>query len=109
MDENPQVEKVLKIALADQERRRAHATQAEAEHWDSEYNFWHKIITEEVERLRFNSGYEPISIDLYPQEQGKVAFLGETQIGHVKFQAIARWVADAGGRKVLRVSMLKAK
>jgi hypothetical protein len=109
MDENPQVEQVLEIAQADRRRRAAQAAQAEAEHWDAEYNFWHKIITEEVERLRFNGGYEPVRIDLYPTREGSIAFLGQTQIGHLKFEAVARWASDATGQKVLRLTMLKAK
>jgi hypothetical protein len=104
-EQEQRAERVLQIAEDDLRRR----AQAEAAQWDAQYNFWHKIISEEVERLRFNGGYEPVRIDLYPQDQGEVAFLGETQIGHVKFQAVARWATDAGGRKVLRVSILKAK
>jgi hypothetical protein len=104
-NENPQVEKVLKIAQEDQRRR----AQAEAEHWDAEYNFWHKIITEEVERLRFNGGYEPISIDLYPSQQKAAPdFQGKTQVGHVRFNVTADWARDSNGVKILRVRILKA-
>jgi hypothetical protein len=84
----------------------------------ADHRFWLEVINGEVERLRFNQGFEPIRIDLYPASQdfdgeisrtGSVAFLGETQIGHVKFQAAAQWDSDAAGRKVLRLSILKAK
>jgi hypothetical protein len=106
MDEipqSPEVEAVLKIALADQARR----AQADA-NWQAEYHFWHKIIAEEVERLRFNEGFEAVRIDLYPAKQGKNAFLGETQVGHVRFKVSAQWSRDQQGRKMLHVDVLKA-
>jgi hypothetical protein len=77
--------------------------------WNSEYNFWHKIISEEVERLRFNGGYEPVDVDLY--ETGETrgwAFTGKTQVGHVAFRATGTWSWDTQGRKVLSVRILKA-
>jgi hypothetical protein len=111
MDEipqSPEVEKVLAIAQADQHRRAAQAAQVEAEHWDAEYNFWHKIITEEVERLRFNGGYEPISVDLYPATRKfGPAFMGKTQVGHVHFRVEGKWHYDRAGNQMLRVTILK--
>ena len=41
------------------------AAAAEA-YWDAEYAFFHKIITEEVMRERFNRGLEQIKTVLYP-------------------------------------------
>ena len=76
--------------------------------WNNEYNFWRKIITDEVERLRFNGGYEPIRVDLYPlEEKNAPAFVGETQIGHVRFNVTAQWTSDPNGKKILTVSILK--
>jgi hypothetical protein len=77
--------------------------------WNAEYKFWHKIISEEVERLRFNQGFEPVRIDLYPTGENDFTFLGETLVGRTKFQAAAGWGFDREGRKVLRISILKAK
>jgi hypothetical protein len=77
--------------------------------WLAEYNFWYKIITEEVERLRFNGGYEPISIDLYPSTyKAAPDFQGKTQVGHVRFNAVADWTTDPNGVKILRVRILKS-
>jgi hypothetical protein len=79
------------------------------EHWVTEYNFWHRIISEEVERLRFNGGYEAFCVELYATGLGeRLAFLGKTQIGHVAFNVTGRWSRDAAGRKVLRLEMLQA-
>jgi hypothetical protein len=77
--------------------------------WNNEYNFWHKIISEEVERLRFNEGYEPIRFDLYQTDLGGLAFIGKTQIGHAKFNVTAHWARDKASRRVLRVEVLKVK
>jgi hypothetical protein len=75
--------------------------------WDAEYKFWHKIISEEVERLRFNEGYEPIEVDLYATDLRRGPdFVGETQIGHVRFEVRAHWWTDS--KKTLRVKILKA-
>jgi hypothetical protein len=102
MDENPQKELVTNIALADQRRR------AEAEHWDAEYQFWHKIISEEVERMRFNGGYEPISVDLYPAtKKFGPAFMGKTIVGHVHFRVEGKWHYDRDGNQILCVTILK--
>jgi hypothetical protein len=74
--------------------------------WEAQYGFWHRIITEEVERLRFNGGYEPITVDLYPwSEKDGPAFLGRTQVGHVMFHASAFWARDKSGRKTLRLTI----
>jgi hypothetical protein len=84
-------------------------TESPEAHWLAEYNFWHKIITEEVERLRFNDGFEPLSVDLYPIEtKTGPAFIGKTQIGHARFRAAANWSFDSNGKKILRLHILKA-
>jgi hypothetical protein len=80
-----------------------------SEHWAAEYNFWHKIISEEVERLRFNGGYEPFCVELYATGSAdRLAYIGKTQIGHVSFNVTGRWARDQAGKKVLRVEILKA-
>jgi hypothetical protein len=77
--------------------------------WLAEYNFYHRIISEEVERLRFNDGYEPIYVDLYPSKQRSAPdFQGKTQVGHVPFNVTADWNVDSNGVKILRVRILKA-
>jgi hypothetical protein len=76
--------------------------------WNNEYNFWHKIISEEVERLRFNEGYEPIQVDLYQAtKKGGPAFMGKTQIGHAHFRVEGKWQYDSKGNHILRVTILK--
>jgi hypothetical protein len=69
-------------------------------------DFWEKLITGEVERLRLNDGLEPISADLYPIEKpGRNIphFCGQTRIGHRKFKVLAFKVRDKDNRQVLRV------
>jgi len=78
--------------------------------WDAEYNFWHKIISEEVERLRWNQGFEPLLVELYPISsigRGGLAYIGKTQIGRTHFNVTGRWARDQAGKKVLRVEVLK--
>jgi hypothetical protein len=85
------------------------STLAPEAHWLAEYNFWHKIITEEVERLRFNGGYEPIYIDLYQSKQRAAPdFQGKTQVGHARFNVTADWGLDSNEVNILRVRLLKA-
>jgi hypothetical protein len=78
--------------------------------WRAEYNFWHRIIAEEVERLRFNDGFEPVRVDLYPLSSPteRLAYIGKTQIGRTVFNATGRWAFDSDGKKVLRLEVLKA-
>ena len=77
--------------------------------WSAEYNFWHKIISGEVERLRFNQGFEPFCVELYASSAGdRLAYIGKTQIGHAHFNVTGRWARDCAGKKVLRVEVLKA-
>jgi hypothetical protein len=79
---------------------------AQEAYWDAEYNFWHKIITGEVERLRFNEGFEPVEVDLYPTSpSSKNKFVGLCQIGHRHFRAVAFEAFDAKGNKVLRLQI----
>jgi hypothetical protein len=76
--------------------------------WEAQYQFWHRIIGEEVERMRFNGGYESITVDLYPwSDKGGPAFLGRTHVGHVMFHATASWARDKSGRKTLRLTLHK--
>jgi hypothetical protein len=101
-----QIQETLKICERELARR-----EGEKLYWDSEFNFWHKIVAEEVARLRFNQGFEPVSINLYPCPTGSGApldFIGKTQIGRAHFNATGRWARDSAGKKVLRVELLKA-
>ena len=75
-------------------------------HWQAEYDFWHRLITGEVERLRFNEGFEPIEVDLYPTTRNsKISFAGLVRIGHRRFRAVAFNAFDSGGNKVLRLQI----
>ena len=76
--------------------------------WADQYNFWHKIITSEVDRLRFNDGLEPIDIDLYrapKKHRSDPDYLGLCRIGSLRFSAVAFSALDAQGKKVLRVQI----
>ena len=76
--------------------------QAVDAYWQGEYEFFRKIITDEVDRLRFNDGYEPVDVDLYPAGQ---KFTGATKIRRTQFRAIAFWCVDSHGKKILRVQI----
>lgn len=86
------------------------AASSAQEHWSAEYDFWYKIISGEVERLRFNDGYEPVEVDLYPTGKQKGVpgpdYIGTTMIGRQKFHAVGQFSPGAGGKKILRVSIL---
>jgi hypothetical protein len=75
--------------------------------WQAEYEFYRKIIADEVDRLRFNAGYEPIEVDLYPvtSQHAKMKFIGTCRIGRQGFRAVAFPASDAQGNKVLRVQI----
>jgi hypothetical protein len=79
------------------------------EHWDAEFQFWHKLITNEVERLRFNEGLEPVEVDLYPVPKTlsgfQPDFIGKTKIGRRTFRAIGKLSVDKEGKNVLRVQI----
>lgn len=109
------LERVRKLAASDQVAADPNSQSPSGSSWMSEYAFWHKIITEEVERLRFNEGYEPIEVQLYPIERkagspyGGVAYLGKTQIGHQQFCAVATEAFDENGIRILRLEIRARK
>lgn len=74
----------------------------------ADHQFWLDVINGEVERLRFNQGFEPIEVDLYPAigKRGP-AFMGKTRVGHVHFRVEGKWQYDCRGNKILRVTILK--
>jgi len=78
-------------------------------HWQAEYEFFHKIITDEVERLRFNDGLEPIDFDLYPVARTafnrKTDYVARLRIARRHFNAIAFHSTDKDGNKILRVQL----
>ena len=109
------LERVRKLAAADQVALGSEQQSPSGSSWMSQYTFWHKIIIEEVERLRFNEGYEPIEVHLYPVRRnagspyGGVAYLGKTQIGHHQFQAIGTEAFDDNGVRMLTVEIRAKK
>jgi len=99
------LKRAQRIALEELRKRLTPEQNATVEaHWQAEYEFWHKILTEEVDRLRFNDGYEPVELDLYCTGKNQhPAFFGKCRIGKRSFRSIAHWTVDAEGRKVLRI------
>jgi hypothetical protein len=80
--------------------------QAVDAYWQGEYEFFRKIITDEVDRLRWNKGLEPIEVDLYPVTvagRNDPMFAGSLRVGRNQFAAIGTWVKDKAGAKVLKV------
>ena len=75
--------------------------------WQAEYEFYRKIIADEVDRLRFNAGYEPIEVDLYPvtSQYAKIKLIGICRIGRQRFRAVAFPAGDHDGNEVLRVQI----
>jgi len=79
--------------------------------WLAQYEFFHKIITDQVERLRFNDGLEPLDVDLYAvvkKHRSEPDYLGVTRIGTRAFHALARYCLDQQGKKILRVQIRPA-
>jgi len=84
------------------------ASQAE---WQAQYEFWHKIISEDVSRLRFNNGLEPLDVDLFQivkKCKSDPDYLGFTQIGPHKFEARAHSCFNKEGKEILRVQIRAA-
>jgi len=77
-----------------------------ASFWDAEYEFYHKLIAEEVDRLRFNEGYEFFEVDLYATHSAKNPhFLGVTRIGRKRFRCSAHWSFDSAGKQILKLKV----
>jgi hypothetical protein len=70
--------------------------------WEAEYEFWNKIITGEVARLRWNGGFEPLECDLY--RDGR-EWIGKTRICHRDFRVTATETFDGGGKRILRLAI----
>jgi hypothetical protein len=76
--------------------------------WNAEYNFYRKIILDEVERLRWNDGLEPIDVDLYEVKKTRLSdpdLIGTCRLGHQNFVAIAFKTFDSKGKKILRLQL----
>ena len=79
-----------------------------SEAWAAEYSFFYKIITAEVDRLRFNQGLEPIDCDLYPaSREHPTRWLGKTRIGHQTLRVLATETTDQQGKAILRLQIRK--
>jgi hypothetical protein len=74
---------------------------------ETDRRYWHSRIQDESERLRFNQGYEPVSVDLYPSTRSSI-LQGQTQVGHARFNVTARWKRDKNEVKVLHLEILRA-
>ena len=71
-------------------------------HYAAEYEFFNKIIVDEVARRRLNDGFEPIDAQLY---RFKNNWVGTTRICHRDF-AITLWPDfDAQGRPILKLKI----
>ena len=90
---------------ATQDKQGADSPQAIANwqaHYQAEYEFWNRLITDEVARRRFNNGYEPIECELY--RSGK-RWIGRTRICHRDFRVSATETFDSSGRAILKLSI----
>lgn len=76
------------------------------EEWEAQYEFFNKIITDEVARLRWNDGFEPVECELY--KSGR-RWIGRTRICHRDFHVIAREGFDPKGKTILKLSIRAIK
>lgn len=77
-------------------------------HWDAEYQFWTKIISDEVARRRFNEGFEPVDCQLYElkNERGQTRkFIGSARICGRDFQCSVYPEHDAEGKPTLKLKI----
>jgi hypothetical protein len=70
--------------------------------WKAEYEFFHKIILDEVDRLRFNNGFEPLNLELYETDHG---YVGSGKLGRRTVRALGWFSFDQNGRKILKLSI----
>jgi len=84
------------------------AAAAEA-YWDAEYAFFHKIISEEVNRQRLSRGLEEIECTLYPvknkSDRSAPDYVGQSSIGHSVYMVVAHRYIDSTGQEVINVKM----
>ena len=78
------------------------STDATATDWQAEYDFYRKIIEDEVARLRWNQGFEPLEAELY--KSGR-RWIGRTRICYRDFRVTATDSFDSRGRAILKVSV----
>lgn len=79
--------------------------------WQAEYEFWTKIISDEVSRSRWNEGFEPLETHLYEikDSRGRIRkYVGTTRICSRDFQASAYPDHDANGRPTLKLKICVA-
>jgi hypothetical protein len=74
--------------------------------WNAEYEFFHKIILDEVDRLRFNNGFEPLSLELYETDHG---YIGTGYLGRRTVRAFGWFCFDSAGKKMLKLSIRPQK
>ena len=80
----------------------ANSSLSPAEHWQAEYDFYRKIIEDEVARNRWNQGFEPLDCELY---KSGPRWIGRTRLCHRDFRVSAFETFDSGGRAVLKLSV----
>lgn len=75
--------------------------------WQAQYEFWTKIISDEVARRRFNEGFEPIDAKLYSLKdaRGLSQYVGTVRICGRDFDCNAWPTHDAEGRPFLQLKI----
>lgn len=76
------------------------------EHWQAEYEFWNKIITDEVARRRFNDGFEPIDAELIKSGD---RLIGKVRICHRDFRVIVYPTISDKGQKIFKLQVRSEK
>ena len=74
--------------------------------WQAQYEFWHKFISDEVARLRFIGGYEPLDCELYPIGD---SWIGLCKVATIPFSVRACPGYDSDGKRILRLAVRRVK
>lgn len=79
----------------------------QGEDWRAEYDFWVRIISDEVARRRFNEGFEPIDIELFEAKdsRGRWRLIGKTRICGRDFAATLIETRSQEGQKIFKLSI----
>lgn len=85
---------------------------SESAEWQAQYEFWTKLISDEVARRRFNEGFEPVDVELYELKNpyGEIKkFVGTTRICGRDFECTAYPGHEEAGNATLKLSIRVAK
>jgi len=78
-------------------------------YWQAEYEFYHRIIAEEVDHLRVQTGLESLSVTLYPVQKKKKFsdpdFVGKTLLLGRTWYATLRYSFDEQDHSIIKFKL----